>query len=210
MFYLSNKKKYHYHCVIGLLLVLPLLNCKQPDFYQLPAMVSENSINAVIEIPAGTNKKYEYNAASKEFIVDKENSRDRIIDFLPYPANYGFIPSTLSKSEIGGDGDALDVLIIAESLPHGTVVKSIPIALLKLIDNGEKDYKIIAVPEDKSLRIIQATTFEQLLDKYSEVPKILELWFLNYNPNDVSSVEGWGNENEALQEIKRQLNDKAL
>ena len=119
------------------------------DYYTLPAQVSEESFNAIIEIPAGTNKKYEYDPNQKKFIVDIENGKERIIDFLPYPANYGFIPSTLSKSDTGGDGDALDVLVMSETLATGTVLEILPIAILKLIDDGETDYKVIAVPKEK-------------------------------------------------------------
>jgi len=96
---------------------LVLLSCAQkPNFYTLPAMVGENTINVVVEIPAGTNTKYEYDTIQKAFIIDQEDGKDRIIDFLPYPANYGFVPSTLAKIELGGDGDALDVLVLTKSL----------------------------------------------------------------------------------------------
>lgn len=178
------------------------------NYYALPSFAGEGSINCVVEISAGTNKKYEYNNTSKAFLIDKENGQGRIIDFLPYPANYGYIPSTLSKNENGGDGDALDVLVISEALPTGTVVESVPIAVLKLIDDGETDYKVIAVPFEKSIRVISATTYSELSSNYPALLKILELWFLNYNKNDVSTIEGWGNEQEATSEIKHHLNTK--
>ena len=127
---------------------------------------------------------------------------------MPYPANYGFIPSTLSKSDFGGDGDALDVLVISETLATGTVLEVLPIAILKLIDDGETDYKIIAVPIEKNKRIIRATTYTELTTDYPKLLKIIELWFLNYNPKDSSSVDGWGDEKEALNEIKLHDNKK--
>ena len=175
------------------------------DYYHLPAKASNTSFNAVIEIPAGTSKKYEYNPLKKEFVIDTENGKERVIDFLPYPGNYGFIPSTLSKTDSGGDGDALDVLLIAESLPVGTVIETLPIALLKLIDDGEMDYKVIAVPVDKNKQIISALSYENLDTNYPQLLKIVELWFLNYNKKDISRVEGWGNEKEAFEEIRRHL-----
>lgn len=175
------------------------------DFYSIPAEVSERTFNAVIEIPAGSNAKYEYHPTQKKFVIDQENGKDRIIDFLPYPANYGFIPSTLSKSETGGDGDALDVLVLSASETTGTIVEIIPIALLRLMDDGEKDYKIIAVPQDQNHRIITATTYAGLRTNYSKLLDIIELWFLNYNPKDTSSVEDWGDEQEAIEEIARHL-----
>lgn len=175
------------------------------DFYTLPAKVLEDTFNAVIEIPGGTNKKYEYAPSQKRFVIDTENGIARIIDFLPYPGNYGFIPSTLSKNETGGDGDALDVLVLSETVATGTVMEIIPIAIIKLIDDGETDYKIIAVPQDKKQRIIKATNYSELNTSYPKLLEILELWFLNYNPNDSSFVEEWGNEKKAYKEIKLHL-----
>jgi len=184
------------------IVLFELVSCQEkPNVYELPAMVTKNSINAVIEIPAGTNTKYEYDIISKKFVIDTENGKKRIIDFLSYPGNYGFVPSTLSKANIGGDGDALDVLVISESIPTGTVIEVIPIAMLKLIDDGEIDYKVIAVPKDKSKQTIKALSYKKLTTNYPSLLKIIELWFLNYNKNDISKIDGWANEKETLKEI---------
>ena len=124
---------------------------------------------------------------------------------MPYIGNYGYIPSTLSNSSTGGDGDALDVLVLSESLPTGSVVEIIPIGVLKLIDDGERDYKIIAIPADEKLQIIKTSSFAEFEARFNEAKQIIELWFLNYNKTDTSEVEGWGNEMEALKEIKSSL-----
>ncbi len=173
--------------------------------YDLPTYGANNGITAVVEIPAGTNKKFEYDPVVKQMLRDLENDIPRTINFLPYPGNYGFVPSTLSKLENGGDGDALDILVISEAIPSGTVVETLPIAILRLIDDGEKDSKVIAVPMSKKLKIIDALSYQDLLERYPQIPKIIELWFLNYNQNDISEVEGWGDENEALKEIQNHL-----
>jgi inorganic pyrophosphatase len=195
------------HFIILLLLTLVLLqSCgATKNFYTLPAQASKETYNAVIEIPAGTNKKFEYDPYQKQFVIDMENGTERVIDFLPYPANYGFIPSTLSNRDAGGDGDALDVLVLSETVTTGTVLEIIPIAVLKLIDDDASDYKVIAVPYDKDKRIIKATAYAELAAEYPKLLEIIALWFLNYNPNDTSSVEGWGDEKEALNEIKNHL-----
>ena len=130
-------------CIAGFLLG----SCSnKKDIYDTPTFSKNNILQAVVEIPAGTNKKIEYNTRSMLFEIDKKNGVDRIIDFLPYPGNYGFIPSTYSDPDKGGDADALDVLVIAENMPTGTIVEILPIGVLKLIDNQELDYKIIAIP----------------------------------------------------------------
>ena len=100
---------------------------------------------------------------------DIKYGKTRIIDFLSYPGNYGFIPSTLMSKEIGGDGDSLDILVLSQSIATGTVIEVNPIAILTLIDNGEIDSKIIAVPTNKNNRIITATSYEELESKYPNV-----------------------------------------
>lgn len=173
------------------------------DYYKTPSFSGNGAVNAVIEIPAGTNIKYEYDPVSKEFVIDQQNGSDRSINFLSYPANYGFIPSTLSDASKGGDGDALDILVLAESRETGTIIEVQPVALLKLLDKGEQDYKIIAVPQNPEKRIVDVTTFNELEKNHPAILEIIELWFLNYNKKDVGVVEGWGDEREALNEIRQ-------
>ncbi len=179
------------------------------DVYRAPAITETGAINAVIEIPAGTNQKIEFNPENKRFETDQMDGKDRIIDFLPYPANYGFIPSTMMDQERGGDGDALDVLVIAPAQPTGTLLAIRPIATLNLIDEGEIDTKIIAVPVDTSLQIIQVDGFEDFLIKYNAGMRIVETWFLNYKGLGSTKLKGWENEHHALQEIKKwQIGEK--
>jgi inorganic pyrophosphatase len=160
-------------------------------------------VRAVIEIPAGTNKKIEYNYESKSFKPDQINGKDRMIDFLPYPGNYGFIPGTLVKESNGGDGDALDILVISEQLPTGTTLEVIPIAVLDLLDGGEIDTKIIAIPVDSSLRVIQATNYEDFLIEYNMAQTIIKDWFLNYKGLGKVDLVGWKDEKQAMNLVKQ-------
>ena len=77
--------------VFGLFLLWAMLfigGCREEaakpskDYEYLPTYV-EQGINVVVEIPAGTNHKIEYDKENKEFVVDQRNGKDRIIDFLP-------------------------------------------------------------------------------------------------------------------------------
>ncbi len=163
----------------------------------------EKGINAIIEIPAGTNQKVEFNYTTKKFEVDQVNGKDRVINFLPYPGNYGFIPSTLMDKERGGDGDALDILVIAESLPTGTAIEVIPIAALELLDGGEVDTKLIAIPVDSTLRVIQATNFEDFMIDYNIAQTIIRDWFLNYKGLGKVEMIAWKDEKFAMSEIKK-------
>lgn len=190
---------------IVVILFFTIISCQssQGDVYRAPAITKTGAINAVIEIPAGTNQKIEFNNENKRFESDQIDGKDRVIDFLPYPANYGFIPSTMMDQERGGDGDALDVLVIAPAQPTGTLLAIRPIGVLNLVDDGEIDTKIIAVPVDSSLQIIQVEGFEDFLIKYNAGMRIIETWFLNYKGLGQTKLKGWENEHHALTEIKK-------
>lgn len=188
--------------LLSLAIILTFISCKKSvDYYKTPLLSINSKLNAVIEIPAGTNKKVEYNKTTKSFEIDKTDGQDRIINFLPYLANYGFVPSTCSDPKKGGDGDPLDVLVLSESVPTGTIMEIEPIAMLKLLDNGELDYKVIAIPYDINKRILDIKNLEELTIRFPEVKMIIELWFLNYNKEDEAIINGWANERATLKEI---------
>jgi inorganic pyrophosphatase len=105
--------------------------------FAFPQSGDPNDLQVVIEIPAGSFTKYEIDADTGHVIVDRYQSMPVV-----YPANYGSIPS--SK---GGDGDPLDALVITrEPVVPGAFIRTRPIGVLKMIDGGEVDDKVIAVP----------------------------------------------------------------
>lgn len=184
-------------------ILLLLVSCQpntKADYTQLQA-TAEQGINAVVEIPAGTNHKIEY--IDGRFVNDQEDGADRVIDFLPYPGNYGYIPGTKMEKSKGGDGDALDVLVLAESVPTGTVIQIKPIAALVLKDGGELDTKIIGVPIDSSLQVMKVTSFTQLMTQYNMAQTIIKDWFLNYKGLGEMEFVSWQNERYAEEEIKK-------
>jgi inorganic pyrophosphatase len=95
-----------------------------------------DEVNAVIEIPRGTTNKYEYDKQLHVFRLDRN-----LHSPVHYPGDYGFIPSTLSL-----DGDPLDVLVLvdAPSFP-GCLMVVRPIGVLRMVDQGKEDEKILAV-----------------------------------------------------------------
>lgn len=160
-------------------------------------------INAVIEIPAGSNHKIEYQKQSRKFANDQLDGEDRVVQFLPYPGNYGFIPSTYMDPAIGGDGDALDILVLAESQPTGSVMEVKVVATLLLRDNGEIDTKIIAIPADPTLQTIKVEDFQDFLINQDAVRGILQEWFLNYKGANQMELIRWEDEQYAMQEIDK-------
>lgn len=102
-----------------------------------PDRIRPEKFLSVIEIPKGSKQKYE---------MDKETGLLRLDRVLytstHYPANYGFIPRTLSD-----DGDPLDALVLCtENIHPMTLVECCPIGLITMIDDNETDEKVIAVP----------------------------------------------------------------
>ena len=175
----------------------------QEDLSKIPTFVREGVVQAVIEIPAGTNHKIEYKKGPRKFQYDKVDGKLRVIDFLPYPGNYGFIPSTLMDKKAGGDGDALDILVLSESVTTGDVLKVLPIATLSLKDGGEIDDKVIAVPLLQELQIIKATSLKELESNYPEVKNMIEQWFLNYKGKGAMELIGWLNKEQTLNNVKK-------
>lgn len=104
-----------------------------------PNRISKNDFFSVIEITKGSKAKYE---------LDKETGLLRLDRILytstHYPANYGFIPRTFAE-----DGDPLDVLVLcSETIVPLALVKCYPIGVISMVDNGDPDDKIIAIPFD--------------------------------------------------------------
>ena len=173
------------------------------DHLALPSFSENGLLQGVIEIPAGTNTKFEYNRQLLQFQPDVRDGVVRRVDFMSYPVNYGFIPSTRMDKGRGGDGDPLDVLVLAEHLPTGTVIEVQPIGLLMLKDLGELDHKVLAIPADLARRIIRATNWAEFQHEYSAIRHIIELFFLYYDGLGTMTLVGWADERAALEEVKK-------
>ncbi len=103
--------------------------------------------NVVVEVPAGSQKKYEYDPALGVMKLEKV-----LYDNVTFPFNYGHIPQTIAP-----DDYPLDVFIISTYPLHtGIVVECRPVGLLEVTDRGRRDNKILAIPiSDLRLRGIQ-------------------------------------------------------
>ncbi len=165
---------------------------------------SAGELQAVIEIPAGTNEKWEVNKKTGKIERDSINGFPRTIDYLGYPANYGFVPQTLLSKESGGDGDPLDAIILGKVNPRGTVVSCKVIGILRLTDQGEQDDKLILV--DLKSSIAKVETLEELETLYPNVLTIIRDWFLNYKGPGKMISQGYANKNQAETIIKNTHN----
>ena len=132
---------------------------------------SPEIVNSLIEIPQGSRAKYEIDKATGLLKLDRI-----IYSSFHYPVNYGFIPQTL-----GEDGDPLDILVMcSESIQPLCLVEATVIGNMQMIDNGEKDDKIIAVAtKDPTVNHISNIDelpkhFISVLKNYFEQYKVLE------------------------------------
>lgn len=143
-----------------------------------PALADSQLVNVVVEIPAGTNAKWEVDKNSGGMHWERKDGRSRVIQYLAYPANYGMIPRTILPSELGGDGDPLDVLLLGPRVERGSVIPARPIGVLRLVDEGERDDKILTVATSGPLSDV--VDIDDLELRYPGVSLIVQTWFTNY------------------------------
>jgi inorganic pyrophosphatase len=165
------------------------------SFSNIPAGKSlPDDIYVAIEIPANHAPiKYEIEKDYDALFVDRFMATPMF-----YPANYGYIPQTLSE-----DGDALDVLVVTPyPVAPGSVIRARPVGVLNMSDEAGKDAKLIAVPHDKLSALYKD------IKEYSDLPELLikqiEHFFENYKdlePGKWVKVDGWQGADAARAEI---------
>lgn len=146
--------------------------------------------HVMIEIIQGTTEKWEYNFKARALEQDSVNHEPRSINYMPYPFNYGFVLNTLNKF----DSDPLDAVIIGEKLSMSDTIFAKPIAVVKTIDNGEIDDKVIFI--HKSSPLYKIDNKIDLQNNYPGVIEIICLFFENYKGKS-SNVIGVKDENYA-------------
>lgn len=159
------------------------------DLTKLPVGENPEKLNVVIEIPVNSSIKYEIDKDSGMVMVDRV-----MYSAMYYPANYGFVPNTLSD-----DGDPADVLVLTEyPLQAGCYIKCRLVGVLITEDESGKDEKYLAVPvsktdprfdEIKDLNDIPKATLNKIKNFY-ETYKMLE-------PNKWVKVQDFKNKAEA-------------
>lgn len=109
------------------------------DLSLIPAQPKPGLINVLIEIPAGSKNKYEFDKDMNAFILDRV-----LFSSVQYPYDYGFVPNTLAD-----DGDPLDGMVLMDQPTFpGCVIAARPIGMLEMIDGGDRDEKILCVPDE--------------------------------------------------------------
>jgi inorganic pyrophosphatase len=142
-----------------------------------------HDINVVIEIPQGSQVKYEIDKESGAIFVDRF-----LFTPMAYPAAYGFIPGTLAD-----DGDPADALVLLPAaVVPGAVIRCRPIGMLKMDDESGQDEKIICVPHDKIHPMFK--TVHAIEDLPEITRATIEHFFTRYKdlePGKWVKVTGW-------------------
>lgn len=163
-----------------------------------PVKSNPDDINVIIEIPAQAGMiKYE---------MDKDSGLLSVDRFMPtamyYPANYGFIPNTLS-----GDGDPVDVLVITPvPVQAGVLIRARVIGVLNMEDESGQDRKVLALPIKKAC--IQLANWETLQDVPDILLKSIVHFFEQYKalePGKWVRISGWEGVEAAKQEIAESI-----
>lgn len=164
-----------------------------PDFNQVltPGDYTNGVVNTVVEIPQGSTLKVEWDREHAAFKLDRVEPA-----IFAKPCNYGFIPQTLDE-----DGDELDTLIICpEPLATGVWLEARIVGVMKFMDDGEVDDKIVVTPADNR---DQGDLFQSIEDD-PVLKRKLEHHFTHYKdlkkPGS-TQVTGWGDAEEAKQVI---------
>jgi len=131
---------------------------------------TKEAMNVIVEINKGSHNKYEIDKKTGLIALDRVAYTGQ-----DFPFDYGFVPQTLWE-----DGDALDVVILTTyPLVPGILVRVRPVALMKMIDSGEGDDKVIAVPVDdprwkevKDVKDVNPHTLKEIEHFYSTYKKL--------------------------------------
>jgi inorganic pyrophosphatase len=189
---------------ISALLVLMLLACQKKEsknnmdgmvYSNLPLLSPNNKVQAVIENPAGNNVIHQYNPQSNLFDLLEEEDEPVRLPFLPYPVNFGFVAGTGNDTITG-----LEILVLCERQEVGAVVEVIPLGLIRLLQDGQTVFKIIAVPAKPALNVLEAYRF-------GDIPPatlfLVREWLLNVYPDSNLVFKNFGDEREAMAEIEK-------
>ena len=170
-----------------------------------PGLAPDAAIDVLVEIPAGTNEKWEADEAGRALHHEQLDGRPRVVQYLAYPANYGMVPCTLLPAGQGGDGDPLDVVVLGPAVARGALLHVRPIGVLRLVDDGERDYKILAVRSRGPLSDVR--DLASLDARYPGVRAILETWFTHYKGSGRVRSQGFGDAALARDIVERARRD---
>jgi len=183
--------------VFLLFILCGCVNVEQNFLHDYQPFTTDSLVNVVIEIPAGTNQKWEVNKETGRIEWERVTSDSmRTINYLAYPANYGFVPQTLLSKDAGGDGDPVDIFVLGSAIERKTVVSVRVIGIIHMLDDLESDSKLLAV--DANSPVFKVKSIDMLEKKYPGTLDIIKLWLLKYKGPDRIEILSVNDEKAAL------------
>ena len=177
-----------------------LKNNKNNLIHGYKTFKSEKTINAIVEIPRGSNEKWKTSKIDGNLIQEYFKGKPSLITYGSYPMNYGIIPQTVLPLRNGGDGDPLDILILGKELKQGQIVEVKPIGIMKMSDYSKKDEKIIAIQLDSNSNNIK--TLSEFNKKNPKILEEIKKWFENYKGKNIVIFRSFEESDMALELIK--------
>lgn len=165
--------------------------------HDITTFTTDSLVNVVIEIPAGTNQKWELNKETGRIEWERVTPDSlRIVDYLAYPANYGFVPQTLVSETTGGDGDPVDVFVLGPAIARETIISVRIVGIIHMLDDKESDSKLLAV--DAKNPVFNVNSYKMLLKEYPGVVDIIKLWLIHYKGPGRIEIVSLNDEKDAL------------
>lgn len=168
-----------------------------------PPQNSDGTLNAVIENPLGTNEKWEVKRDTEILSWDLKDGKPRVVQYLPYPWNYGMIPQSKLSKRLGGDDDPLDVVVLGPAFPRGAVVPVKVLGVMRATDAGEIDDKIIAVSIGHPLA--QVADVAELQQRFPGVTDIISIWFANYKGKGKMKIAHFEGPEQAMELVRSSI-----
>lgn len=173
--------------------------------HNIPYKTTDGYYQMVVEIPSGTNEKWQTDPKTGEFYHDRIDGVPRIINFLPYPFNYGFVPQTILAKSKGGDGDPTDIITLAPAQARSTVSSVKVIGAIRFSERGELDTKVVATLTNGPFQDIQEIA--ELFMHYPGAVEIIRFWFEGYKGPGSFLFQGYANSQEAINLIEESHQD---
>ena len=174
--------------LIPILIGICFFSCRRPVIKGSP--LNEQGLLVIVTSPAGTNHWQKANSHNARLDPGER------IPFLSLPVNMGYVPKTQHP---GGEPRFLEVMILAEYIEEGAVMRVNPIGVM----NGvQEDPILLSVPADTSLCTVKADNFSDFMVEHAVARRLLEDWFEQFQSSYPPVRLDWGDERMAESVLK--------
>lgn len=176
-----------------------MMACQEKkSFDDLQTYSKEGKPHFIVMNPAGSVEKFQYDNESNGFKVKTTDGVTESVGFLPFPGNFGFIPSTHADGE--DKGELLYGFLISPKFSIQTMVDIKPLGAVSILIDEKEMKLVMCIPDDKLLRI----DTEEISELQEDMKSIFSLWLTN--AYGVDSVVEWHDSAYAIELIKSRSN----